>query len=124
MEPSFHNMQIVVLDVRGKSFSVGDVVAFRCDGLSSVVVKRIAAVSGDCVQIKNHELIVNDEASNIYSGTVFEYEGIVKDETLVPDNCYFVLGDNIGESIDSRYPQVGLVDGSSIIGKVVLFRKE
>lgn len=35
------------------------------------------------------------------------------------DKQYFVIGDNIRESKDSRYEAIGFVDASDIIGKVV-----
>ena len=41
-----------------------------------------------------------------------------KDYQLKEDE-YFVLGDNLSNSIDSRYNEVGLVYKNEIIGKVI-----
>lgn len=41
MSPSYHNMQLVILDKHSNSYNYGDVIAFQRDGLDSVLVKRI-----------------------------------------------------------------------------------
>ena len=41
MNPTYHNMQIVVLNKFDKNYKIGDVIAFQCDELDCVLVKRI-----------------------------------------------------------------------------------
>ena len=38
----------------------------------------------------------------------------------VPEDSYFVMGDNRGNSLDSRYREVGIIRENQIFGKVVL----
>ena len=37
---------------------------------------------------------------------------------IIPPNYYFVMGDNRGLSLDSRYNQIGLIKKSDIVGTV------
>ena len=59
-----------------KDLSVGDIVVFDYNGTN--MVKRIAAGPGEMVQIQG-------------------------ENTKVPKDCYYVLGDNYLNSYDSRY---------------------
>lgn len=120
MSPAYHNMQFVLLDRHSRSYTYGDVVAFECDGLNSVLVKRIVACPGDQVKIVDGTLYVNNVVSQVFPGEqVFDYAGIVEEPVILKKNHYFVIGDNLGESKDSRYEEVGCVDFSDILGKVV-----
>ncbi|MBQ5332179.1 MAG: S26 family signal peptidase [Oscillospiraceae bacterium] len=48
-----------------------------------------------------------------------EYAGLLQDTIILGENQYIVLGDNINESVDSRYEQVGIVCAEDIIGRVM-----
>ncbi len=118
MEPSFHNFQIVLLDKHGKEYSSGNVIAFRCEGLRAVLVKRIAAEPGDTVQIEEGILKVNDEVTPWYGETMFETAGFLEAPVSLQEDEYIVIGDNIAESKDSRYAEVGIVRKETILGRV------
>ena len=65
----------------------------RHDG--KLLVKRIAAVGGGYVE-RNGEFL------------------------LVPEGCYYVLGDNAGNSLDSRYWEEPFVKEEEIVAKLWL----
>jgi len=81
-------------------------------------VKRIAAKEGDQIEIMDstvyrngtplEEPYINGEAYKDYPAT------------SVPQDHYFVLGDNRSNSKDSRYSDVGFIHEEDILGKVAL----
>lgn len=77
-------------------------------------VKRVVAVPGDKVQVKNKQLYVNDQLQiEPYVNEVMYYDfGPV----VVPANSYFVMGDNRNNSYDSHLWGVWLTR-DHVIGK-------
>ena len=120
MLPAYHHLQLVVLDKREKVYLPGDAVAFRCSGLSSVLVKRVAAGPGDEAVILEGTLFVNGRKSEVFPGdNIFAWAGSLEKPIALADGQYLVIGDNIPESRDSRYPEVGIVSEGDIIGKIL-----
>lgn len=119
MYPSYHNLQFVILEKRFGDLKAGEVVAFRCEGLDALLVKRVVAVPGDTVRIADGILYVNGvaDAGTQHRGDI-AYPGIVQETLTLSDGMYFVLGDNFSCSRDSRYEEVGCVSYSSIVGRV------
>jgi len=83
-------------------------------------IKRLVAVGGETIEIKNGEIYINDEMiedpaiRNLYYYNRGEY-GRYNQKIKVPEDSYFVLGDNSGSSQDSRY--WGFVPKELVIGK-------
>ena len=120
MLPAYHNWQFVLLDKHTEEYAYGDVVAFRCDGVKGVLIKRIAAVPGDTVQIEEGVLYRNGlpVEEERQSGHL-EFAGIAKQPITLSSGEYFLLGDNYEVSRDSRYEEIGCIPEENIIGKVV-----
>ena len=119
MLPTYRNMQFVWIDKMHREPERGVAVAFYGRTLKSVLVKRVAAIPGDVITVRAGKLYVNGEESRMYSGTEIEDPGILSGSIRLEEEEYFMLGDNLNHSIDSRSPEVGIVLYEDIIGKIV-----
>lgn len=100
-----------------------DIVIFPHEenGEKSYYIKRIIGLPGETVRI--------EEDGNIYvNGEILEeeygYETIApytikraKNDIVLGEDEYFVLGDNRNDSLDSRSEDVGNVQGEELVGK-------
>ena len=109
----------------GGDYEQGDIVvavppSFR-DG-KSPIVKRVIATEGQTVDIDFTAGIVYVDGVALdepYTNTpTNRYEGVDFPVT-VPEGCVFLMGDNRNDSMDSRDPEIGMVDTRYILGKVV-----
>jgi signal peptidase I len=108
------------VDKHTDNFDYNDVIVFNKNELKATLIKRIVARPGDTVQISDGILYINDKPSSLIAKeTRLSYSGIASSKLVLNDNEYFVLGDNYEASKDSRYIEVGVVNQSDIIGKVV-----
>lgn len=79
-------------------------------------IKRVVAVGGDTVKIEDNRLYINGvEKDEPYLKDKF-INGYYN-ETKVPENTIFVLGDNRNNSRDSRFPDVGFVNLKLVVGR-------
>ena len=92
MEPTLKKNSFILATRLYEDLNPGDIIVFERDG--RLLVKRIAASSGEAV------------AQN---GSVL----------IVPEDCYYVCGDNATQSYDSRFWTDPFVEESSIIAKLI-----
>jgi signal peptidase I len=122
MEPNLYNGQNIFLDrliYKVSSPKQGDVVVFLPNGneKSHYYVKRVVGVPGDELYIKGGILYVNDEAVEQYFNDKIADAGVLESRTTLGEDEYFVIGDNVNSSEDSRSANIGMVKKSYIIGK-------
>ena len=68
-------------------------------------IKRVIALPGEHVQIKDGKVYINGEELQedyLQSGIVTDVLGVGFDDFVVPENCVFAMGDNRSHSTDCR----------------------
>lgn len=68
-------------------------------------IKRVIALPGEHVQIKNGKVYINEEPLEepyLQEGIITDIETIGFDDFIVPENCVFAMGDNRNHSTDCR----------------------
>jgi signal peptidase I len=124
MEPTLHQADRVLVskvDYRLGPPQVGDIVVFNPTLESAIpYVKRVVAVEGDVIEIRDGQLVVNGKPS-----TIKEAQGLTQAQSpqiryphTVPPAHFFAVGDNRMSSSDSR--SFGAQPNDRIIGKVIL----
>lgn len=126
MEPNFHDGDYILTNkiiyklVEPKR---GDIVIFKSPSNKDIdYIKRVIGLPGESVELRNQRFYINGELLEepyeynkpVYGGS-FLQEGF---PVTVPQNMYFVSGDNRPGSSDSR--EFGFVPIQDFIGKALL----
>jgi len=93
----------------------GDVVSLRHDG--QVWLKRVVAVGGDTVGLRDGRLVVDGHVVHEPWSDPELIDSVYFGPVRVPAGSVFVMGDNRGNSEDSR--SFGAVPESELTGRVV-----
>ncbi len=111
----------------------GEIIVFKYPrDPSKDFIKRVVAVGGDTVEIRDKEVYVNGDPqkneaavhsdAHIYSDPDIYPENFVRRDNMapreIPPGKLFVMGDNRDESNDSRF--WGLVDVAAVRGKAFI----
>ena len=117
MDPTLVDGQTIFFTRIHPSYRVGDIVCISMPNGDNYV-KRVVAVPGDVVELKDGTLYVNGEAQTSYGhGSTAAQEASITYPYTVEKNKYFVLGDNREHSVDSR--SFGAVYRGQILGRVI-----
>lgn len=118
MNPTLSEGEIVV-SIKSNSMERGDIVAFYYG--NKVLIKRYIAGPGAWVDMKEDGTILVDgmvldepyieEKAYGISDLEYPYQ--------VPDQSYFLVGDQRDTSVDSRHSSVGCILEENIVGKIV-----
>lgn len=118
MLPTYTNRQPVIYSRLNKNFNRGDVVSIRVPS-GDYYIKRIIAVEGDTISIKDGGVFINGTLIDepYIQGKTFLSQGHVEYPYTLEDNQVFVMGDNREASIDSR--SFGAINTRQIKGKIL-----
>ncbi len=96
----------------------GDIVSFYYpDDGETLYLKRVMGLPGETIEGIDGQIYIDGRVIADYTTNRF-YEDFGPYE--IPDDCYFMMGDNRSNSWDSRYWKNKFVKKSEIIGKVGL----
>ncbi|OPD49246.1 signal peptidase I [Bacillus thuringiensis] len=122
MYPQLENQE-KLLGLRNANIKRFDIVTFQApDDDSKDYIKRVIGLPGETIAYKGNTLYINGvkqkEPFLSQKGAHLSEKVTTEDFTIiVPQNSYFVLGDNRLASKDSRY--FGPIDSESINSKII-----
>lgn len=118
MTPTLREGEIVV-SVKAEDLEPGDIVAFYYG--NKVLIKRYIAGPGTWVNIlEDGTVLLNGEVLEEPYLTAKAF-GICDLELpyQVPENTYFLMGDQRETSVDSRHSSVGCISKEEMVGKII-----
>ena len=108
MEPTLRQNSIIIGTRLFGELKTGEIIIFQKDGV--LLVKRIAGCPGERIDLTKISYMDSVPIP------IFEQEVIA-----IPENAYFVLGDNSQNSWDSRYWEDPFISAEEIVAKVIKF---
>lgn len=116
MEPTLHDGTLLLFN-RLSDIEQGDIVVIDSEALHENIVKRVIACPGDTIEIDSGQTYVNgfplDESYVVNTIPEDEYPF-----ATVPEDCYFVMGDNRPNSMDSR-SNLSFIPEQEVLGAVI-----
>lgn len=123
MNPTLEDGEVVIVNKLVYNISEVeryDVVAYSLIEEDSYFdIKRVVGMPGEKITIKDGYIYINDKPlQNSPFNEKIITSGLAADSITLGDGEYFVLGDNVNNSEDSRYTNVGNISEVEILGKV------
>lgn len=97
----------------------GDIVTFIYpDDGKTLYLKRVMGLPGETIQGKDGKIYIDgEELEHDFTQEVSEDDF---GPFTVPEDCYFMMGDNRNDSWDSRYWENTFVEKEDIVGKAIV----
>ena len=120
MSPTLTNGQVLILskiDYRLNEISRYDIVVI--DTEDSPLIKRVIGLPGEHISYHYGKLYINgEETEDKYAKITGNFDLKDLGYNKIPENYYFVIGDNRNDSVDSRI--IGLINIKDIEGSANL----
>lgn len=98
----------------------GDIIEFYQEKADKYLCKRVIGSPGDTISFQNGKVYINGEQLNETQYISDEVETYCNKTFTVPEDSYFVMGDNRSRSFDSRYWKNPYVSNSDIKAKLIM----
>jgi signal peptidase I len=109
----------------GHPIERGDIIAYSFGGDKNPLIKIVKVLSSDEVEIEGTKLKVNGEFLKNSKGDEYSFTeqqlaiiGLYIKDKHIPENSFFIFGDNVSDSKDSR--KFGAVSSRDFLGKFVI----
>lgn len=115
MEPSFEDGERLLMNrlvYHVTEPKRGDVVSISLEDMT--LLKRIVGVPGDTVEIKDNAIYINEKEVEINGEEGMITPGEQNYPIALGEDEYFVMGDNVEVSLDSRSQEVGVINRDEI----------
>ncbi|MCR4741174.1 MAG: signal peptidase I [Lachnospiraceae bacterium] len=122
MEPTLYDGDNIMMDKLSYHFRSPkrkEIICFVPYGSKEILIKRVIGLPGETVRIENGDIYIDGEIFNDHIGGM-NYAGRAAQDIVLGRDEFFVLGDNRTDSVDSRYDEIGNVDGKRILGRAFL----
>ena len=125
MSTTLNENNIIIIDKLSYRFSKPkryDIISFEY-AETKYLIKRIIGLPGEHIKYIDGVLYINDqpfEDKNNLNEVTDDFDLKKLGFDVIPDDMYLVLGDNRGNSLDSRSTKVGLIRKKDIIGKAFM----
>jgi len=120
MAPVFKHLDFVCLHRSQEKMEAGRIVALRLADNKPPFLKRVIAVAGDRMEIRQNQICRNGQpvmkmAAHRKQPSILQRQ-LARYSNIVPPRNLIVLGDNAGQSYDSN--DFGLVAISQVVGVI------
>lgn len=122
MDPTLKDEEILILNklkYRMSNIERGDIISLKYAD-TKYLIKRVIGLPGDSLYIKDNNVYINNKKlEEEYLKNDLVYDDFSLSDSgypVIPENYYFVLGDNRENSLDSR--EIGLIKKEDILGKI------
>ncbi len=123
MNPTLEDGEVVIINKF--VYNISDVKRYDVIAYSLIEedgyfdIKRVIGMPGETVKIKDGIVYINDkQLQNPPFNVKIITAGLAIEPIVLGDGEYFVMGDNVNNSEDSRYSNVGNISEVEILGKV------
>ena len=88
---------------------------------SETYIKRVIGLPGETLEIRDAKVYINHSDTPLDEPYLKENWVAMNDGLTyeIPEECYFVMGDNRNDSKDSRFEEVGNIHRDELEGKAV-----